>query len=933
LGNNVDAHTDWNADDLPDLPRPQGSPFRVFDFAMDLSTQDPTNYANAAVVQLFYLCNWYHDRLYELGFTEAAGNFQTTNFSRGGLENDAVQADAQDGGSVNNANFSTPPDGSPGRMQMYLFTGPSPRRDGDFDAEVVLHEHTHGLSWRLVGGGQALGDTQSDGMGEGWSDFYALSLLSEASDDVNGNYACGAYASYQIGGAGDTENYYFGIRRYPYSTDMSKNPLTFKDIDPAQADYCSSGAPYHTGMFGACSATLANEVHNEGEVWCVTLWDARANLINKYGWAMGNQLILQLVTDGMKLTPAHPNFLQARDAILQADLVDNTGTNLRELWAAFAKRGMGFSAASPASSTTTGIQESFDLPDDLRISPRIGFVSSGPLGGPFNVTSQMYFLTNAGSNTLSWTLVNTSSWLSVSLGGGSLVPGAGATPVTVSVDATASNLPAAIYPATVLFSNLDSGVAQDLSFTLRIGQSDNFTELFNTTANDLAFQSFTFTPDGSTSFYSVCREVASSFPTDPTGGTRVTLTDDSYAQVTLPGTNTVSLYDRRTNVFFIGSNGFITWNTGDITWTESFSSHFNRPRISALFHDLNPETGGTVSWRQLPDRVAVTYQDVCQYGTTLPNKFQIEMFADGRIRLTYLTLNCLYNLAGLSAGLGIPDTFQQSDFSTYGVCPPTPPAIITQPANQTARPGTNVTFNVTASGTLPLTYQWRKGGVDLSNGGRISGATSSSLSIAGVIDSDSAAYSVLVSNSLNSVLSSNATLLISTLDHFAWKHLPSPQSARVPFVVTLQAQDAANGPVVNYTGTVILSGSSGGSGVVSVSPSVSANFVQGVWTGSLVVTQTVSDLVLRADDGLGHFGLANILQVVTTPKLDMELYGNIMLMLWPAGAPTLKLETATNLSPASWVPVASPPLQFGDQYLVPISASEPRRFYRLRYAP
>jgi hypothetical protein len=178
-GNNVDAHTDWNDDDLPDLPRPQGSPFRVFNFPMDLTTQDPTNYGSAAVVQLFYLCNWYHDKLYALGFTEAAGNFQSNNFARGGLGNDAVQADAQDGSGTDNANFSTPPDGSPGRMQMYIFTGPSPRRDGDLDAEIVFHEHTHGLSWRLVGGGQALGDTQSDGMGEGWSDFYALALLSQ----------------------------------------------------------------------------------------------------------------------------------------------------------------------------------------------------------------------------------------------------------------------------------------------------------------------------------------------------------------------------------------------------------------------------------------------------------------------------------------------------------------------------------------------------------------------------------------------------------------------------------------------------------------------------------------------------------------------------------------------------------------------------------
>src|SRR6185503_18358187 len=67
-GNNVEAHTDWNNDNLPDLPRPQGATTnRVFDFPLDL-TMEPTNYASASVVQLFYWCNWMHDRLYRLGF-------------------------------------------------------------------------------------------------------------------------------------------------------------------------------------------------------------------------------------------------------------------------------------------------------------------------------------------------------------------------------------------------------------------------------------------------------------------------------------------------------------------------------------------------------------------------------------------------------------------------------------------------------------------------------------------------------------------------------------------------------------------------------------------------------------------------------------------------------------------------------------------------
>src|SRR5262249_35027506 len=156
---------------------------------------------------LFYLCNWMHDRLYEIGFTEAAGNFQNNNFGRGGAGNDAVQADAQDGSGSDNANFTPTPDGSPPRIQMYIFTGPTPDRDGDFDAEVVLHEYTHGLSSRLVGGGVGISALQTGGMGEGWSDWYALTLLSEPGDDLAGNYAVGGYVTYQLNGM--TQNYYF----------------------------------------------------------------------------------------------------------------------------------------------------------------------------------------------------------------------------------------------------------------------------------------------------------------------------------------------------------------------------------------------------------------------------------------------------------------------------------------------------------------------------------------------------------------------------------------------------------------------------------------------------------------------------------------------------------------------------------------------------
>ncbi len=460
-GNNVDAHLDLNADNIADTPRPQGATGRAFDFPVNF-TQEPSTYRDAAVTDLFYWNNYIHDRYYQLGFTEAAGNFQNNNFGRGGTGNDAVQADAQDGSGTNNANFSTPPDGSAGRMQMYVFTGPTPDRDGDFDHEIVIHEYTHGLSNRLVGGGVGISALQPRGMGEGWSDFYGLCLLSEPGDDPSGVYAAGAYATYQLSGM--SSNYYYGIRRYPYCTDLAKNPLTFRDIDPTQA------SP-HTGIplsprYASSNADPA-AVHGQGEVWCATLWEARANLIAKHGAIAGNNLILQLVTDGMKLAPANPTFLQARDGILQADLVNNAGANRGELWSAFAKRGMGSGATSPASSTTTGVLENYDLPDDLGVSPVSALAAAGSVGGPFTPASKIYTLSNSGTAPLNWTAVKTQPWLTVAPASGTLATGATAT-VTATINANANSLSAGIASDSIVFRNLNNNVTQTRAVSLDV---------------------------------------------------------------------------------------------------------------------------------------------------------------------------------------------------------------------------------------------------------------------------------------------------------------------------------------------------------------------------------------------------------------------------------------------------------------------------------
>ena len=357
LGNNADVYADWNDDNLPDQARLTGFPYRVFDRAVDL-TKHPTNYVDFSQVQGFYWANFFHDRLYALGFDEPAGNFQQDNFGRGGLGGDRFKIEVQNGASLgfsyaNKAYYTGFGDGTEGKLTVSIFSRTSPLRDGALDGHLVLHEMTHGLTSRIIGNGYGLTTVQPRGMAEGWSDFFALSLLSEAGDPIDACYPFGDYAAMY---SPPTSNLYFGIRRFPYSADMTKAPQTFADTDPNQISFPPEipRNPY----FGAPEA---DQVHNIGEIWCLALWEYRANLIEQYGFA-GNGLIEQLVVDGLKLTPDNPRFDQARDAILQADLVDFGASNSIALWRGFAKRGLGYSAVVPEPQSTVGIQEAFDLP-------------------------------------------------------------------------------------------------------------------------------------------------------------------------------------------------------------------------------------------------------------------------------------------------------------------------------------------------------------------------------------------------------------------------------------------------------------------------------------------------------------------------------------------------------------------------------------------
>ena len=328
----------------------------VFDYTYD-HTKDSTvaNNLQSSLVGMFFHVNWLHDRWYEAGFDEASGNAQQNNFGLGGLQGDPILAEGSDFSGTDNANMSTPADGSSPRMQMFTFVGmqpAKPKRTSNHEALITFHEMGHYITNRLVGNASGLSNQQGKAMGEGWGDFFACCMTSQATD----NFTKGAFA---VGGWTDLtptfkENYYFSIRRYPYSVDLTKNPLTFKHISSSTV---LPVGPVRNPNAGGPN----NEVHNAGEVWCAMLWEVFVALVKKLGHPEAEKRMLKFVIGGLKQTPSQPTFTQARDGILTAVTALNPG-DLPDVKKAFAKRGIGKSAVSPASSSTTltGVVEDFN---------------------------------------------------------------------------------------------------------------------------------------------------------------------------------------------------------------------------------------------------------------------------------------------------------------------------------------------------------------------------------------------------------------------------------------------------------------------------------------------------------------------------------------------------------------------------------------------
>ncbi|MFT5860155.1 MAG: extracellular elastinolytic metalloproteinase [Flavobacteriaceae bacterium] len=486
-GNNVRATEDMN-DNNGTGYFPSGGATLDFNFPLNLN-QDPSNYLDPTITNLFYMNNIMHDIWYQYGFDEASGNFQENNYGGGGAGSDNVYAEAQDGGGTNNANFATPDDGSNPRMQMYLWSptgGPtdvltvnSPAGiagtyssanagfgaavpsipitsdlvlfddntgvtydaceaainaaamngnivvimrgdcefgfkvlaaenagataviminnvagapiemgggavggsvtipsimisdvngaailaqmasgtvnativnngpfdiDGDFDNGIIAHEYGHGISNRLTGGPNNSSCLSNDEqMGEGWSDWFGLILTIEPGDLGTDGRGIGTFATGEPITGG-------GIRPSRYSTSFGINNST----------YATSN---NTGI---------SQPHGIGYVWCTMIWDLSWALINEYGYdndlytgTGGNNIAMNLVTNGLKLQPCGPGFVDGRDAILEADQLLYGGIHECLIWTAFANRGLGYSADQGSANDRFDQVEAFDLPPSL----------------------------------------------------------------------------------------------------------------------------------------------------------------------------------------------------------------------------------------------------------------------------------------------------------------------------------------------------------------------------------------------------------------------------------------------------------------------------------------------------------------------------------------------------------------------------------------
>jgi hypothetical protein len=352
-------------------------------------------------------------------------------------------------------------------------------RDGALDNSVVAHEWGHYLHHRLAD----CGANQCGGISEGWGDFNALHLMLRDGDNLDGTYAIAIYSARSLGDSG-----YFGLRRFPYTVDMTKNALSLKHI--------SNGQALPTGMPQGSTGGANSEVHNTGEIWASMMWETYVALQRARGsrtFAEVRRRMSDYVVAGLSMTPPDATFTEQRDAILAAIAARDTD-DLNVAAQAFARRGAGSCAIAPPRDSTdnTGVTESADIKsrievgairvdDSVRSCDQDGILDADERG------HVVVTLLNGGAAALTNTTVTlstTTQGITFPAGATAMIPSVaplGSTDVTLDIAMDASITAAETLDLTVQIDNADACTTTE---TRTISRHVNVDDVPNSSATD-----------------------------------------------------------------------------------------------------------------------------------------------------------------------------------------------------------------------------------------------------------------------------------------------------------------------------------------------------------------------------------------------------------------------------------------------------------------
>ncbi len=344
-GNNAYAFTDIDANGVPDPGSSPSDPLRLFDFAIDLAAP-PSSSFPAHVTNAFYWTNRLHDIFFRHGFTPARGNMQANTYGFGGIGNDPVRVEVAWGGGTNNVNYVARPDGQSPSIRHYIWTAPTPDRESSLDAGATTWAYTLLMYNRLTTG--CTPPTESPHIG--FADFLGVLVTTDfhtATPTTPRGF--GTWLLEQpITGA--------GIRGLPYTTDLTVFNRTYAMLPTLQAP------------------------HLTGSVFAAALWDLTWAMVARYGASHdllagtgAENRVLRLAIDGMDLMACPGGFVSARDGILAADQSLHAGQDRCLIWAAFARRGIGFGASEGLSTSISDQTPSFLIPPDCDLLFANGF--------------------------------------------------------------------------------------------------------------------------------------------------------------------------------------------------------------------------------------------------------------------------------------------------------------------------------------------------------------------------------------------------------------------------------------------------------------------------------------------------------------------------------------------------------------------------------